>query len=129
MLRFTFQEAQMPKSWEELMPHKGTHTLIQTERYRKLLKCFTQKPALVFFELIHWSYALGSKMGLKHQQWPLWFGSSWVRGTKKSLGSPGVNGRHQQRPAGSGRGPGSRGLLAEEERVYTSQRNEERRLT
>lgn len=41
----------------------------------------------------------------------------------------GVNGRHQQRPAGSRRGPGSRGILAEEEKVYTSQRNEERRLT
>lgn len=129
MLRFTFQEAQMPKSWEELMPHKGTHTLIQTERYRKLLKCFTQKPAPVFLSsstgVMHW----GVKWVWSTSNGHCGLAAAGWGGQRKSLGSPGVNGRHQQRPAGSGRGPGSRGLLAEEERVYTSQRNEERRLT
>lgn len=63
---------------------------------------------------------------MKHPQWPLWFGSSWVRGAKEEPGEPRVNGRHQQRPAGSRRGPGRRVILAEEETVYTSQRKKKK---
>lgn len=78
-----------------------------------------------FFETLHWSYALGSKMGMKHQQRPLWFGSSWVGGQRKSLGSPGVTGRQasakacgkQARTRGQGHlGWGGEGLHVTKER-------------
>lgn len=66
---------------------------------------------------------------MKHQQWPLLFDSSWggrgEGGNPGRAGNPtGINGWHQPRPAGARRGPRSRVILAEEERVYTSHRKE-----